>query len=155
MNQNEKSDSTEQKLGLPAERAGAPLQLGVRRTFPPASVSGNYLSSEFPVLQPPPPTEMCVQDRSLGRGRVSCGLPVPVSPPSRGSAGARPASPSAVPGPAPLEAPGRLGSRAALEAAEITALWEPAGRASAGSADLQREGPVAFRAFRSTFLSRK
>lgn len=86
-----------------------------------------------------------------------------VSPPSRGSAGAQPASPSAVPGPAPLEAPGRLGkhpcprlgSRAALEAAEITALWEPAGRASAGSTDLQREGPVAFRAFRSTFLSRK
>ncbi|CAN0544870.1 unnamed protein product [Rangifer tarandus platyrhynchus] len=41
---------------------------------------GNYLSSEFPVLQPPPPTEMCVQDRSLGRGRVSCGLPAPGLP---------------------------------------------------------------------------
>nr|CAI9710104.1 unnamed protein product [Rangifer tarandus platyrhynchus] len=80
VNQNEKSDSTEQKLRLPAERAGAPLQLGVRHTFPPASVSGNYLSSEFPVLQPPPPTEMCVQDRSLGRGRVSCGLPAPGLP---------------------------------------------------------------------------
>lgn len=68
MNQNEKSDSSEPKLELPAERAGAALQRGVHRTWPlpRLPVSGNQLSSELPVLQPRPQTETSRTEASAG-----------------------------------------------------------------------------------------
>ena len=69
MNQNEKSDSTEPKLELPAEGAGAALQLGVPRTFPlPRLPLSQEITSPLssPVLQPRLQTETSGTEASAG-----------------------------------------------------------------------------------------